>query len=316
VVSANEYFKTRNPEDIVVSSFNKQYRLSESEHPDGIYGRSDTFRLHWDIITICDMNCPYCYARKQLEWNRISRKESIDEILRKLKKVEEPLEVVLLGGEPSFSPHYFYILDELEKFALSTACISNAGGKVNDEWIHKHKKYNNFYFNFTFHPTETDINVFKNNVMTASKYNLLVNVMLLGPKYNTSITEILDFCKEHKVGVAANIPFDPSGMDSYMIKNDKYREWIAGMKPYFKEYLYFESENETRTLHDIDVYLEDLNRFKGWQCLNNNYCVDGTSTTEITRMCDKTQTEGKYMTCKLNACVCQGLLSNEKFNSL
>lgn len=299
----------------MMSRYNKQYRLPEMEHVDGMYGRSDTFRLHWDIITICDMNCPYCYARKQLDWNKIASVEKIDEVISKLKKIEEPLEVVLLGGEPSYSPNYFYILDELEKIALSTACISNAGGKVNKEWIERHEKYKNFYFNFTYHPTETDMDIFKENVLAANKYNLLVNIMLLGPKYNVQLTEILDFCEQHNVGVAANIPFDPSGMDSYMLSSDKYKKWINGIRPYFKEYLYFESEKEKKVLHDIDVYLGGLNKFKGWKCLNNNYCVEGTATTDITRMCDKNQTE-KYMTCTLNACTCQGLLSNEKFNPL
>jgi hypothetical protein len=65
-------------------------------------------------------------------------------------------------------------------------------------------------------------------------------------------------------------------------------------------------------LNDIDVYLNNLNQFKGWKCLQNNYVVEGANNGKIERMCDKTQT-GEYMICNLDKCMCQGLLSNEKF---
>jgi len=291
--------------------FQKQYRKPEIEHETGIYGLSDSFRLHWDIITICDLNCPYCYARKQLEWNKISSKKHIDKVISQLKEIKQPLEVILLGGEPSMSPHYFYILDQLDDISLSTACLSNGMGRVNKEWIDKHSGYSNFYFNFTYHPSETDVSEFKKNIKTAAKYKLLVHVMLLGPKWNDKIVDILDYCKELDVEVKANIPFEPTGLESYMLKNDRYREWILKLKPYFKDYLYFEGET-TRVLHDIDVYLEGLNKFKGWKCLNNNYTVEGSGSSRISRMCDRSQPDGKYMICTLDECLCQGLLSNEK----
>ena len=294
--------------------FQKQYRLPDIEHETGIYGRSDSFRLHWDIITICDLNCPYCYARKQLDWNKITDTKHIDAVINQLKEIQDPLEVILLGGEPSLSPHYFYILDQLEDISLSTACLSNGMGRVTEEWIDKHSKYNNFYFNFTFHPSETDITQFKAAVKYASKYNILVHVMLLGPKWNDKIVNILRFCEECGVEVKANIPFEPTGLDTYMLKNSKYRDWIKDLKIYFKEYLYFEGA-ETRVLHDIDVYLEGLNKFKGWQCLNNNYTVEGANNSRISRMCDKGQPTGKYMICPLNECLCQGLLTNEKIST-
>ena len=89
----------------------KQYRIPEKEMNTGFYGSSHTFRLHWDIDTICDFHCAYCYARKQLEWNKIMSKDSIDKVLAQLRQIETPVEVALLGGEPSLSPHYFYILE-------------------------------------------------------------------------------------------------------------------------------------------------------------------------------------------------------------
>lgn len=295
----------------------RQYRKPfEEENNVGIYGRDDSFRLHWDIVTICDYHCAYCYARKQLDWNQISMKDTIDGVITKLADVDMPLEVVLLGGEPSISPHYFYILDELHKLPqlASVGSISNANGRVNKEWINKHDNYNQFYFNFTFHPSEADVEQFKSSVINAKGKNTLVHIIMLGPRYDSKIREIVDWCNEHNITTKVNVPFNPLKVDSYMAQKDSYKEWIATYVEDFEKYLYFEySDGNTRQLNDIQVYLENLNVFTGWQCKNNNWTAF-VNSTDIKRMCSG-PLEDEWMECQLDACCCQGLMSIEKINT-
>ena len=309
----------------------EQFRIPSTEETPGLYGSSHSFRLHWDINTYCDKDCFYCYARAQLVWNKMSTKSTLDNIIDQLRKVNKPLEIALLGGEPSLHPLYFYILDQVEELPnlYGSAVISNAGKKVTPEWIDKHSKYKKFWFNYTFHASETpDVQA---GYLDKIKYtrdnydNVIANIMLLGPKWDKQINEVVTACEEYGITMRPNLLFKPKDCDGYMIENDKYREWVATYRDRFERYLYFSKDSMPRgrqdhqqlnddisAYNDVDVYLEGINRFHGWKCLNNNYAVEGSNNTKITRMCDPGQT-GEYMICPLQHCPCQGLLTNEKF---
>jgi hypothetical protein len=261
----------------------------------------------------------------------MSTKSVLDNILAQLANKNQQLEIVLLGGEPSLHPLYFYILDELEKLPnlKASAVISNAGRKVNNEWIDKHEKYKNFWFNYTFHPSETpDIHAgfIDKIIYTRERYdNVIVNVMMVGDKWDNQIDEVLRVCDDNNIITRANVLFKPKTCDNYMITSDRYREWIKGYTDRFERYLYFSKNSLPRNrpdkqtptgtqsvYNDIEVYLYNLNKFKGWKCLNNNYAIEGSNNTTITRMCDNNQKD-TYMICNLDRCVCQGLLTNEKY---
>jgi organic radical activating enzyme len=314
-----------------MNKYREQFRVPSEEKSRGVYGSSSSFRLHWDINTYCDKDCFYCYARAQLIWNKMSTKTTLDNIIQQLSEIKKPLDVVLLGGEPSLHPLYFYVLDQLELLdnLQSSAVLSNGGRKVTPEWIDKHVGYKNFWFNYTFHASETDDihSGFLDKVIYTRDMtdNIIVNVMMIGPKWDTQIDEVVRTCSEHDVTIRANVLFKPKTCDGYMIESDSYRAWISGYADRFDRYLYFSEKVLERnkidtqsvssadgTFNDIEIYLNGLNKFKGWKCLNNNYAVEGSNNTEITRMCDNSQT-GEYMVCPLERCVCQGLLTNEKY---
>lgn len=297
----------------------------------GAYGNSNSFRLHWDINTYCDKDCFYCYARKQLIWNQMSTKQTLDNILDQLTNINKPLEVVLLGGEPSLHPLYFYILDSLEKLPnlSASAVLSNAGRKVDTAWIDKHTKYKKFWFNYTFHASETDD--VKSGYIDKVLYTrsltdrVIANIMMIGPKWDDEIDRVVTACEENNVTMRANVLFEPKSCSGYMINSAKYKQWISRYRDRFERYLHYSEtplqrgkpdqqtiETNMSTFNDIDVYLQELNNFTGWRCLNNNYCIEGSNNTNITRMCDSTQTD-EYMICPLKSCVCQGLLTNEKY---
>lgn len=305
-------------------NYNKQHRLiDESETPRTFWSLSKAnFRLHWDINTVCDKNCFYCYARKQLIWYKYSTKSTLDNIIQQLADMKKSVEVVLLGGEPSAHPLYFYILDELYKLDNLTgaAVLTGGGPKVTSEWIIKHNQYDRFWFNFSFHPSEqTEIEKWKQKVLHANDINnghCLVNILLAGPKWNDKINDMIEFCDNNNIMKLPNVIFSPKDCKDYMIKNTAYKEWISGYADRFERELVFTSGEIEHKYNDIDVYLNDLNRFKGWKCLNNNYAIEGANNTNITRMCDNSQKGcGEYMTCTLDKCMCQGLLTNEKYST-
>jgi hypothetical protein len=313
----------------------EQFRIPSKEPASGSYGLSHSFRLHWDINTICDKNCFYCYARQQLKWNELSSKITLDKILEQLKLINKPLEVILLGGEPSMHPLYFYVLRELDKIEnlKCSAVLSNCGKMVNYKWIDRHAQFKKFWFNFSFHPSETDdIDEYNKKILYAKKqgYNVLVHILLVGHAWDDKISKVVNFCIDNGINMKPNVLYAPKDSSDYLNTSDKYKKWIATYSDKFEKYIYFSKKALQRNvtghqvltdyvkdedyvvLNDIDVYLNNLNQFKGWKCLQNNYVVEGANNGKIQRMCDNTQT-GEYMICNLDKCMCQGLLSNEKF---
>ena len=303
--------------NFTITDVEQQYRTPFLEKDViGAHGASDTVRIHWDIITVCDLHCSYCYARVNEQWNDIPSKDKIDATLANIKKIDKEVEVILLGGEPTLSPSYFYILDQLDTYdnVVSLAVLSNAQKKFTPEWVEKHTRYKNFFFNITYHPNDSDFEKTKEAILLCNKEQLVVNIMMLGPKFNEPITAIIDFCKKHNKTVRVNIPFHPTRTTEYMVKKSTYKEWIATFADKFERYLYFKLYNgETYVLNDIDVYLHSLNRFTGWSCKNNNWAIS-TRSTDLQRMCNGV-TDDEFMPCILKACACQGLLSAEKYNT-
>jgi len=295
----------------------RQYRTpSKEKGVVGAHGSADTIRIHWDIITICDLHCSYCYARALEEWHNIPSKDKLDIHLENIKNIDKEVEVVLLGGEPTLSPSYFYLLDQLNTYPniVSVAILSNAQKKFTPDWVAQHQKYKNFFFNITYHPNDSDIKKTKDAILLCDRNQLVVNIIMLGPKFDLEISEMIDFCLMHEVTVKVNIPFHPFKNTQFAKSSPLYKNWISKFADKFERYLYFElTSGETFVLNDIDVYLNDLNKFKGWQCSNNNWEI-GINSKEIKRTCKGPSVEGS-MTCVLAACTCQGLLSAEKYNT-
>ena len=77
----------------------------------------DHINVHWDVLTICQLHCSYCYARNEYgeKWGQLGNRQMVDGVLEALRRSTLPFNLGLLGGEPTLSPHYHYILEQLEK---------------------------------------------------------------------------------------------------------------------------------------------------------------------------------------------------------
>lgn len=76
---------------------------------------NDYLHIDLNIIYACNMKCSYCYARKEEPWNTMMKKNVLNLCLKRLREIEKPTHINLLGGEPSLYPNLTYLLEELEK---------------------------------------------------------------------------------------------------------------------------------------------------------------------------------------------------------
>jgi MoaA/NifB/PqqE/SkfB family radical SAM enzyme len=302
---------------------NKNFRLFRNEH---------AIRFHWDIITHCNFKCPYCYARaEEGNWFKKSSLDDIEKVIKNLEKINKPLEIILLGGEPTLHPKYFDIIEKVSKIKndLEFGIISNGMFKNPEDFIKKHTKYKkNFSFSITFHPSQHDsesIEKFKNNILIIKDNNFLLNVNVILDKLENKekIKDILDFLESNNIGFYYNIPFyQVDNIAKPFDESKEYKDFLRKINDTYngQRELRYETYNvfeERKIYNDIEVYLNDLQDFYGWKCLNNNFEIKAGSTDFI-RMCElnKYTTDEinnlQPMICKINKCLCQGLLSNEK----
>lgn len=315
-----------------INDFIIQEKVHKRQEPRYMmFGADDTIRIHWDIIMICNQHCSYCYARELKDkWNNLNNIKNINDVLSKLKQIEKPLEVALLGGEPTLSPYYEYILKELYKLEKLRVFGVISNNNLSDEKFNKilnlHKSLGDkFNWNITYHPTEVkDIDKFKSRLKQIKQQNLIlnVNIMLTSAKEKDLILDMIDFCVLNNISYYFNVIFNHNATD-YMNTNNDYKEFLQELDLKYpdrpKEQKFYRKDGSFIEIDDVISYLSNLSELKDWQCHNNNFDIP-VNSSEIHHFCnwnsvtiDQINNNDCWMKCPNKLCLCQGKLTTWKY---
>lgn len=285
-------------------------------------------RFHWDILTICNYHCEYCYRRAEPGWGKILKTEKILSIIKTIDTLNNPFEMIYLGGEPTLHPGFEKILMETynSKNIYSFAVITNLND-IKPRHIELYKKINDkLIINATFHPSQCDINKFKENLLKLNEVSTIcVNNMLISPEYKQKTYDITDFMIKNNISFTDNIPFKAniySANDShnFMDESHEYKQFIKEYITNFNLFknLIFNFKDKKEIMSDAECFLKGYNNLEGVLCENNNFqiSIDG----EISQMCTDTPLKIEDIAsfnicikCPKKTCVCQGLLSGRKY---
>lgn len=233
----------------------------------------DHINVHWDTLTICQLNCSYCYARNMYgkEWGKISSKEVLDAVIEALNRSTLPFNLGLLGGEPTLGPHYYYILEKitaLPKFQ-KLYVVTNA-----EKDLTSHPDYQGrLAWLFSYHPadcTDRDRFVANMKLMVSRGYQCKVNIILHhGKAYWPLIKEMFEICEQIE-GLKIHPHFlYGNKMDKLFNYRKDFWEYFSFLEDYEKDLQY-----DDEVFNDYIVFRDSLTNFKGWSCYNNNYEVD------------------------------------------
>lgn len=282
----------------------------------------DRLNIHWDTLTICQLECSYCYARnlKGKEWGKFTPKKTIDKIIDALSKSYLPFNLGLLGGEPTIGPYYNYIIDKV----LSLDKINKIYVTTNAEKDLSTIRTSDIAFLFSYHPADctSDENFLKNVKYIIQQGNQLKVNIILHP--NKKFWEkSLNMAKEI---MNLNVKIHPHFLHSlWERKLYRYNKELWNYFSIFKDLEKDICFNEDK-FNDYEVYKNGLTKFKGWSCYNNNYEIDvegkvvqfcrteNTSTIDLTKDSDFFEkiTAIEPMFCPYNECNCDGLLKLKK----
>jgi organic radical activating enzyme len=293
-------------------NYSKQHHLDQD--PDHI-------NVHWDVLTICQLNCSYCYARNEYaeKWGQLGNRAVVDAVIDALAKSTLDFNLGLLGGEPTLSPHYYYILDRLhaiEKFKW-VYVVTNA-----ERDFTSHPHYDKLAFLFSYHPADcTDIDKFVNNIklMMSRGYKCKVNVMLHhGKQYWPLIKRMFEICDEIGVKSHPHFLYGKNVHTLFHYRKD-FWEYFSFLKDFERDLVY-----DNDVFNDYEVFSQKLTNFQGWSCYNNNYEIDVYG--KVIKFCLDHQRSSLFenpdyfkniaktvpMICPHKACNCDGLLKQLK----
>lgn len=301
---------------LITMEYNRQHHIQQEP---------DHLNIHWDTLTICQLNCSYCYARNEYgdKWGKLASKPVIDAVIKALSKSTLSFNLGMLGGEPTLSPYYTYIIEEIQKLKNSLNLYVTTNGYKD---LTSHPVYDNFAFLFSYHPADcVDKSLFTRNVK--SSYNrgiqTKVNVMLHhDERLWPDIKQTIDTFLSMGIKVHPHFLYTHSSRKLFKYKPE-FWEFFNFLEDLDKELVY-----DNDHFNDYQIYKNGMTSFTGWSCYNNNYevdvygnvvqfCRDRKEHVNLTRDTDffKRITHTKPMTCLHSACNCDGLLKQLKVNT-
>ncbi len=300
----------------------------------GLDHMQDRNYVHWDITTVCNYSCSYCYAMREYgdNWNKETSRDTVKLILTSLYASTMPVFLGLLGGEPTLSKHFEFILEELrEKFfkrehdrVYITTNLSRDISWYLDfptaDYYH-----NKLFFLVSYHSSEANPDDFlkKINILLDLGYKVKVNIMINNSSDSWATTKNLlirtkllqDRTKlivhPHFVYKNEHELFDyPDNLDEY------FGDLIQGPKEYIQNGIEY---------CDREIFEKSLNKFEGMNCWLNNYEIDlygnvyKFCTRETSNLLEdltffKRIKRTLAIRCKHKACTCDGLLKIKKEN--
>lgn len=295
--------------------FRKQHHIQQDP---------DHLNIHWDTLTICQLNCSYCYARNEYgdKWGKLMSKDMIDKCVEAFSRSPLSFNLGLLGGEPTLHPHFDYIIEKVSALKNNQKIYVTTNGYKDLTQV---PKRDNVAFLFSYHPADiVDEDLFFRNVQSALDRGIQtkVNVMLhhdktLWEKIRNTIYKLLD------MGAKVHPHF------LYTHSSRKLFHYRAEFWEYFK---FLETDipkelvYDDQLFNDYEIFHNGMTVFTGMHCWNNNYEVDVYGN--VVQFCKDRVNDGsnlirdpnyfarihetKPMICPHKACNCDGLLKQLK----
>lgn len=289
--------------------------------------------IHWDLLTKCNFNCSYCFARRDYE--KTSRWQKNDPLTTQMLIIEAisravlPVFLGLQGGEPTIHPHfekiYFKIFDKIiskhedSRLYITSNMSTNVFKKIN--FIKGTKFLCSLHLE---HERDYGENYkkFLENVeyLSTKNYECRVNLMLLPDlKYVNKIMDLYNKLLELGVQIHPHFMYKDSAGDSLLYDyTPEFYEKFNFIRDCNKEYI-FESNDYYNKVSDYTLFEKKLNNFKGFDCYNNNYEI--TFDGRIQNVCKRNSIDLKSnlnyfknithidpMKCPYDVCNCDGML--------
>lgn len=289
--------------------------------------------VHWDITTMCEYKCSYCYARKQYgkKWGTPAIWNRQQYVIDELSKSTLPLFLGLLGGEPTSHQRYFQLLDLINKKVIthkdSRLYITSNGAKDTSFFDRHEDSDGRTFMLWSLHPESTTSdsfeNFYNNIVLMHNKgYKTKINVMLHPDKrYWPAIKKSYEIFNDLEYAIV-HPHFIYDGFSQDVDYSHEFYEYFKFLENQREKEFIFLTENDQYVFSDYEIFSNGYNRFKGWKCWQNNFEIKSDckisdqcfnrESVDIPRDFFKDIKEITPKICPHDFCSCDGLMKIRK----
>ena len=331
--------------------FNKRFEIPENTQNlpvgknwviDKFYGLDhlvNRLYIHWDMLSKCNYDCSYCYAKRFYKsvdkWGAWGDFEKQQHIIKCISYSKLPVFLGLQGGEPTIDKNFLKIIKLIETLILDKHIDNRLyiTSNVSNNILLRLEQNPKVFILTSFHPEFSDAKHFV-NVLKNLRFKTRVNLMLIN---NPNHWDTLHFVY-NELRQIEDLQIHP-----HFIYTDHSRGTLDSYsRGFYKEFGYMKSDSkefiiETKTreetskeeitqgvvISDYEVFERDLNHFYGFECYNNNHEVDFEGKVKI--LCKNSKISLfdnplyfrniqsiEPMTCPHQNCNCDGLLKTLK----
>jgi MoaA/NifB/PqqE/SkfB family radical SAM enzyme len=227
------------------------------------------------MITLnCNYNCWYCHRH----YNYIDlSKENIDKIISFINSViSNNFTFKLSGGEPTISPYFFNVIENVnyETLSISTNLSKNEKFLIDIQKIVTNKK-SKCIITPTFHAQDSDINIFYNKIIFLKENDFIL------PRINFTLEDInYEYIKEkyyplyYKIkNKYPDIFFQTMSPNNQILSNDVYKLFNFSIENtnFNDKIIYNIDKSLSYRTHNRNKYQNTFNDcYKQFTCINYN----------------------------------------------
>jgi len=284
----------------------------------GDKGKLPTFA--WKINNTCQYRCSYCFV--DLEGEEDPQLSSIKKlVMLKLKKIDEPFSMELLGGEPTLHPDYKDIVEEFIGFNNVKLLNIITNLKKDMSFWEDHIKHPKLVIQPSIHMEYLDKALEEKLIYLNNNYTLMCNLMIhYDEKYNEKLKWILGVLSDLNIQYEISYLYDINNNKEVMEYPTSIKEIVANRDKPQASLKFFDEDKEYNYTVD-EVYNNNLHHFLGWKCNTKYYTIDHKGY--INRVCDVNSTQHIVLfkgiskiplTCaQKSGCICDEYLEWEKW---
>uniref|UniRef100_UPI003F4B2DA6 radical SAM protein n=1 Tax=Brachyspira catarrhinii TaxID=2528966 RepID=UPI003F4B2DA6 len=226
-------------------------------------GIEDTSELvvHWVILDGCNYKCSYCFGQEEININKIVPLYKLKHAVNEIFKIDKNKYMFgLLGGEVTYYPHLFELIEYIYSFNRNVSISLLTNGSKDIEYFKKLIPYmnKNFIFTISIHLEYANLDHIKKLIILFSKNNIEINIkLMLNPdyeeKYKYFFNELILLKKEYNFYLyLSELREAPNFIERDSRYNKEFYDWL----------------NSARNLSD-DKKDKQIDTFK----LNNSYTI-------------------------------------------
>lgn len=244
----------------------------------------NTVQFEWFLTNWCNFKCSYCSEADNMvgQFSKETSPGKYKLVLARLKKMQQPFKVELIGGEPTLHPNITEILDTLDSIdsCERVEIVTNLSRSLD---FYKNINYAKVHLLASYHPEYYTPEFAKKAAALGDKIVITLNLSDNPADWNNTI-DVINTLEELHVRYSFNMlnstaVYQVNYTDEFFTKFDPYLNHAVNNE----QISYLFDDGTTQILNESEIVKKGLDHFHGYKCTPIRYRI--THDGDIYNLC-------------------------------